>query len=136
VIPPDRDWERAPGASADALKALRLAAPSHLPRAFFDFLAWSDGGQGPLAVQPLWFMLYPASETLGIWQRGEYAEHFPGLFVFGSNGAGEAIAFDLACDAPRVVYFDMTNVDLEESVVEIAPSMTDFLALIGLEDEA
>lgn len=81
-------------------------------------------------------MLYPASEILDIWERGEFAEHFPSLFVFGSNGGGEAIAFDLASDAPRVVCFDMTNRDLRESVIELSPSMIDFLALVGIEDEA
>ena len=136
MIPAGREWTGGTGASAEALAALRFAAPPKLPTAYFDLLAFSNGGEAPLAVQPYWFVLYPAAEAQGIWESSEYAEHFPGLFVFGSNGGGEAIAFDLATTASRVVFFDMTNIDMEESVVELAPSMADFIALIGLDGKA
>nr|WP_309769333.1 hypothetical protein [Agrobacterium larrymoorei] len=43
--------------------------------------------------------------------------------MIGGNGGGEAMAFDLRENAPYpLVAFDMTNVDLEESLRPIAPS--------------
>lgn len=48
-----REWFANPPASADALAALRAAAPVTLPEAYYQLLADSDGGEGPLSVQPI-----------------------------------------------------------------------------------
>jgi hypothetical protein len=58
------------------------------------------------------------------------------LFVIGGNGGGEAVALDLRGTEPYpLVAFDMSNVDLSESVRTIAPSFDEALKLIGRDEE-
>lgn len=124
-------WHRLTGASEGDLSALRLAAPEGVPSQYFDLLARTNGGEGPLPVQPCWFVLSSADQALNDWTSGTFSEFFPGLFVFGTNGGGEAFAFDTKSTGARIVCFDTTNIDLAESVVELATSMGDFIDLIG-----
>jgi hypothetical protein len=127
-----REWRGVDGASAEALAALRAAAPRPLPESYFAFLSFSNGGEGPLAVQPLWLCLDSAEDVVTTHQSGRFQAYYPDLFVIGGNGAGEAIAFDLRTNPPyAVVAFDMTNSDLGESVIPIAASFEAALELIG-----
>jgi hypothetical protein len=135
LIPPGRDWQGAEGASAAALQALRDAAPTPLPERYFELLEQTNGGEGVLPVQPLNFCLYSAEEAAQCAREGTFRDHFPGLFAFAGNGAGEVIAFDLRQDpAGPIVYFDVCNSDLEESVVPLAESFDDLVEMIGLWD--
>ena len=132
MIAAGRDWTGEAGATPEALAGLRVEAPTGLPEAYFELLALNDGGEGPLAIQPYYFVLWSAAEAAEAWRDHARAADFPGLFQFGSNGAGEAIAFDLARPG-RVVMYDMANSNLDESVVELAPDLARFLAHVGLE---
>ena len=134
MIPETRTWFRAEGATTDAISALRSASPVGMPVRYYDLLAFSNGGEGPLPVQPFYFCLDTAEMTVDAARVGDYEEFFARFFVFGSNGGGEFIAFDMRADAPwPVVAIDMTNIDLEESVAAIAPDFEKFVAMIGLE---
>jgi hypothetical protein len=128
----DREWHKVEGGSVDAIAALKSLVSVDLPESYYSLLAFSNGGEGPLAVQPLWFVLYPAEETAQIERDGTFREFFEGLFVIGGNGGGEAVAFDLRENAPYpIVAFDMTNIDLKESVRPVASSFDAALDLIG-----
>lgn len=129
-----REWHKAEGATAEALAALKALAPANLPDSYYSLLSFSNGGEGPLAVQPLWLCLYPAEEVVEIVRSGSFREFFGKLFVIGGNGGGEGIAFDLSevGNCPLVM-FDMTNTDLSESIKQIAPSFDAALELIGRE---
>lgn len=132
----NREWHKVDGASTEAITALKSLAPVDLPESYYSLLTFSNGGEGPLTVQPLWFQLYPAEEAAQIERDGTFREFFDGLFVIGGNGGGEAVAFDLRENAPHpVVAFDMTNIDLQESVRPIAPSFDAVLDLIGRENQ-
>jgi hypothetical protein len=53
--------------------------------------------------------------------------------MFGSNGGGDYIGFDLRANEPwPVVAVDMTNIDLTESVQLISVEFNAFLSLVGL----
>jgi hypothetical protein len=131
-----REWHKVEGASSDEIAALKSITPVDLPDSYYSLLSFSNGGEGPLAVQPLWFQLYPAEETARIERDGTFREFFEGLFVIGGNGGGEAVAFDLRESEPYpLVAFDMTNIDLTESVRPIASSFDAALKLIGLDDQ-
>lgn len=128
-----KGWMRNAGASEADLNALKNAVSFELPDSYLALLRWSDGGEGPLPVQPLWLVLYPAAEVVQIESEGAFKEFFGGLFVVGGNGGGEAIALDCRGESPfPVVCFDMTNIDLNESIWPIAASFDDALALIGV----
>lgn len=62
----DREWRKVDGAPADAIAELKSVAPTVLPDSYFALLAFSNGGEGPLPVQPFWFQLYPAEEATRI----------------------------------------------------------------------
>lgn len=124
-------WVPSRGASDEALTKLVDVSPLSLPESYLACLTESNGGEGPLGVQPFWLLLYPAEEVTEIETEGSYHEFFPGLFVIGSNGAGEAVALRTDKDGEaRVVFFDMTNSDLDESVVVLANSFDELLGLI------
>lgn len=131
-----REWYKVDGASADAIAALKLVAPVDLPESYYSLLSFSNGGQGPLAVRPLWLCLYPAEEVAQIERDGIFREFFEGLFVIGGNGNGEALAFDLRETEPYpLVAFDMTNINLSESVRPISLSFDAAMGLIGHDDQ-
>jgi len=134
VLPRDRVWRKNSGASPEQIEALRQASPVKLPAKYYDFLAFSDGGEGPLSRQPLNFVLDPAAVALENFSRGLSHEFFPSFLMFGSNGAGEYLAFDVR-DSGRmpIVSIDMTNTDLGESVWQVAASFDEFVELVGLD---
>ncbi|ARS26015.1 SMI1/KNR4 family protein [Sphingomonas sp. KC8] len=129
-----RDWSKVEGASPESLDLLASVSPTGIPIRLIELLRVTDGGEGPLPVQPLWFCLYPAAEIAQIERDGTFKEFFPNLFVVGGNSGGEAVAIDLRepTSAP-VVSFDMTNIDLKESVRHIANDFEAFVDLIGKE---
>jgi predicted metal-dependent HD superfamily phosphohydrolase len=137
MFPAGRKWFKFPGASREALEALRAGAGVELPGEYFDLLAFSNGGEGPLDVMPLNFCLDSAEDALRRNQVEKlYEEFFPGFFVFGTSGGGEYIAFDLRGARPwPVVAIDATNIDLDESVDPIAVDFKSFLGHVGVEGD-
>jgi hypothetical protein len=135
MFPAGREWFRFPGASREALDTLRAAAGVELPAEYFDLLAFSNGGEGPMDVMPLNFCLDPAEDALKYKAARTREEYFPNFFIFGSSGGGDYVAFDLRRGAPPwpVVAIDMTNINLDESVQRIAPDFGSFLEHVGLE---
>lgn len=134
MLHPDRTWHREAPATAASLAVLRGIGIPPLPDEYTAFLAWSNGGEGPLAVEPQYLQLDAAETAAAAWSAGEYGEFFAGFFVFGSNGGGEYLAFDLRAEPPwPVVALDMTNIDLAESVRPVAADFAAFVALIGRE---
>jgi hypothetical protein len=107
-----------------------------LPTEYLQLLTFSNGGEGPLAVQPWNFCLDSAEEAAKYWCERTFEEFFPGFFVFGGNGAGELLALDLRGSAPwPVVAIDSGNCDLGESVLRVAQDFGTFLSLVGVEKE-
>jgi hypothetical protein len=134
VIPSDRFWTKQAGASKESLLRLREAAPIELPAKYYDLLAFSDGGEGPLRTQPLWFQLYSVDYAVEMFGRGLNDEFFSGFLFFGSSGGGEGIAFDARKPGLLpIVSIDWIDADLNESVWLVAPDFDAFLDLVGLE---
>lgn len=125
------EWHRSSGASDDALAALRAVAPPVLPDEYYQLLTFSNGGEGPLPVGPFNFVLDSAEVTADPKQVLFNEQIAPDLFVFGSNGAGGLVAFDLRGNSPPwpIVCFD--GIAPEESVERIADSLKGFVSLIG-----
>lgn len=61
----------------------------------------------------------------------KFNEFFPDFFVIGGNGGLEVIALDTRgeCEG-AIVSFDMTNIDLDESVFNVARDFDDLLTKI------
>lgn len=105
----DPTWHAAPPAALSALDKLRQSAPASLPESYMRLLAFSDGGEGPLPVSPYNLCLYSSDEVLdGIRMNNFGQADLEGLLIFGGNGGGEYLAFDLSVQAPwPVVTVDM-----------------------------
>ncbi len=65
-----------------------------LPEEYDRYCAGNGPKQGGLAVQPLWFHLWPAEDVEQLNRDYPVAEFAPGFLGFGSNGGGELLAFD------------------------------------------
>ena len=129
-----RTWSARPPADASAVRLVQQGAPGELPTEYIDLLRFGDGGEGPVALPPLYFMLYPAADAAELNTTPNQQELYPGLFVFGSNGGLESIAFDTraARPWPVVMYDPVAGV---ESAIVIAKDMAAFVAAIGLAPE-
>lgn len=129
---PCRSWAPGPPGDEAAIRALQQSAPVELPSEYIDLLRHSDGGEGPLALPPLYFMLYSAEYAAELNASDEHRDLYPGYFVFGSNGGLESIAFDVRDARPwRIAMYD--PVAGVESAVVIAEDMASFMPAIGLE---
>ena len=127
-----RNWWGREGASQEQLAALRSVVPENLPEEYFRFLSWSHGGEGPLPDQPLWIVLDTVEDVIGAIRGRSFDEFFPGFLVFGSNGGGEAVAFDMRSGAPYpIVCFDMTNINADETIRPLAGSFSELVTLMG-----
>ncbi|WP_168223049.1 SMI1/KNR4 family protein [Oceanicola sp. D3] len=128
-----RNWSKAGGASGTAIASLVETCKYPLPNDYLWFLRLSNGGDGPLSVDPLWLCIYSAESVEDYARSGLEEEHHPGLFVIGSNSGGEYIAFDFRDDGEgKLVYFD--GVAGEESSEPLAESFSDLISLLEAED--
>jgi len=132
---PEREWRaEAPATEAD-IALLESKANRELPREYLELLRFSNGGEGPLALPPLWFQLYAVKDCIALCLNREILESFPSFMFFGSNGGLESIAFDLREGPPwRIVMVD--RIAGTKSAEEIAPNIGAFIEAIGREDDS
>lgn len=127
------DWFSVTGATAEELARLRTVAPDDLPKRYLDLLAFSNGGEGPLAIEPYNLCLDSAmtvADTISSDNHGQ--ADLEGFLIFGSNGGGEYLAFDTRRRIPwSVVTIDM--VAGGNSATIIAPDFDVFYDRIGIE---
>ena len=111
------------------IERFRAETGVDLPRDYVEFLRRSDGGEGlvgPNAYVILW-QLSELAELNNAYQVEEYA---PGLLIFGSNGGGDAYAFDTLASGMPIV--SVPFVGMERSLVRtLAPSFNDFLTVLS-----
>ncbi len=121
------------GASAQTISGLCAAAPDRLPASYVQLLSVSDGGEGPLPVNPFNLCLYPAQEVIARLTNSTYGQpDFAGFLIFGGNGGGEYLAFDIRQGAPwPVVAIDMVAGPASAEIV--ATDFDRFIDLIGVE---
>lgn len=118
-------------ADSEAVAALCAGAGIKLPEAYLTLLRLSNGGEGPLGVEPGWFQLWPAEEVLELNRGYQVNEYVPGLFGFGSNGGGELLAFDTRRGPPwPIVMAPFIGME-EDHVDEIAKGFEEFLRVTG-----
>ena len=116
-------------ASAEEIHAFEKGASMSLPVEYRDFLRISDGGEG--FVGPAGYaMLWKVSELLPFNHEYEAAEYAPGLLLFGSNGGGEAFAFDLRFPDKPIVSVPFIGMDLTEAL-PVAKTFEGFLEYLA-----
>jgi hypothetical protein len=105
-----------------ALSSARLKR--RLPPDYVRFLQQMNGGEGFLSDN--YVALWRVEDLFD--QNANYkVELFaPGLLIFGSDGAGEAFAFDMRFDPPPVVAVPFVPMDFD-AAIRIASSFDDFM---------
>lgn len=115
-------WLSPQGAPSALLLELNLKV-GPLPASYLALLWRGNGGEVGLKVSPLMFCLDSAESALDYWQSGTYTAS--GVFVFGGNGGGSLLAFDLSVPGNwPVVCFD--PIDPEGSLQVVAPDFEIF----------
>ena len=129
---PHRKWSSRPPPSEDAIEQLKQTAPDALPKEYLALLRYTNGGEGPLSLPPLYFLLYDTDLAREINHCADQQELYTGHFVIGSNGGAETIAFDTRAGKPwPIVMYDA--VAGTETEVTIANNMEEFIGAMGLE---
>lgn len=131
-----RDWFRMDGATPEELAELQAVAPGKLPARYLELLAFSNGGEGPLATQP-YNLCLDSAMTVAESVKSANLGHsdLQGFLIFGGNGGGEYLAFDTRQDGPwPIVTIDM--VAGRDSADVIAIDFDGFFDAIGVEEEA
>jgi hypothetical protein len=131
---PEREWAAKAPASEAEIAFLELKARADLPAEYLELLRFSNGGEGPLALPPLFFQLYSTEDCIALCHDSESVEQFPAFMFFGSNGGMESIAFDLRVGPPSPIVM-IDRIAGPASAEQIAADMDTFIEAIGLEME-
>lgn len=111
-------------ASEDAIKQAADIMNASLPSDYLSFLRTSNGGEGMLGQN--YVIFWKVEELPEMNKAYQVEEYAPGLFLFGSDGGGEAFAFDTRLDSWQVVAVPFVGMDLQYAT-PLASSFTDFL---------
>jgi hypothetical protein len=95
-----------------------------LPHCYMEFLRDTNGGEG--FVGNAYVMLWHLEELVEMNKAYQVAEYAPGLFLFGSDGGGEAFGFAMRSDAKPIVTVPFVGMDRKLARV-VAPSFKVFL---------
>lgn len=136
----DRRWDAGPPADRDQLGELAVAAGERIPPSMLRFLAWSDGGEGPLAAEPGWLQLDSTAFLLNTLEDPDLAAVNEAVLMIGQGSAEQWIALDVRSGQPApVVWFDGDLLDGFEGALadgtldeRLHPLAADFDALVQL----
>ena len=129
MIPPDGDQLLAkfsgnPPSDAAAIRRFETESRFRLPDGYARFLQQTNGGEG--FVGNAYVILWRVEELLEMNKAYQVAEYAPGLFLFGSDGGGEAFAFDTRSDAKPIVTVPFVGMELKLAR-PVAPNFKAFL---------
>jgi hypothetical protein len=132
---PDREWRTTTPCSETEIAQLASHSKAQLPTEYIELLRMSNGGEGPVALPPLYFQLYSVKDCIELFHTNQQLlEQFPSFLFFGGNGGLELLAFDLRSGPPwPIVMID--PIAGPESAKKIAPDVVTFVKAIGLESE-
>jgi hypothetical protein len=114
----------APSESLTSLEQYFSKVRKKLPFDLREVLEVSDGAEG--FINGHYLMLWGAAEIIECNKSCEVDVYAPGLILFGSNGGGEAYAFDTRSNALPIVQVPFVGMDLKYVDV-LASTFTEFL---------
>ena len=113
-----------PPAGAEVIMQLEGDSGVNLPGEYKEFLRRQNGGEG--FVGNAYAILWRAEELLEMNKSYQVHEYAPGLFLFGSDGGGEAFAFDVRTAAKPIVSVPFVGMELKEAR-PVASNFNEFL---------
>jgi len=124
-----KQMELAEPASQQQIKAVQQRVGFHFPQDYTDFLLFSNGAEGPIGEHgylQLW-----ALEDLEAYNQGYAVQEFaPGIFLFGSDGGGEAFGFDLRDPGMPVIRIPFIPMKTDLAV-QMALTFIQFLTIMA-----
>jgi hypothetical protein len=120
----DQSFQANAPPSTEALASLRTGLVKSLPESYFAFLIHANGGEGFIGDR--YVQLWRAEELAEMNRAYKTEELFPNLFFIGSDGGGEAYAFNLSRTDAMV--FEVPFIGLPTDARAIASSFDSFLA--------
>jgi SMI1/KNR4 family protein SUKH-1 len=81
-----------------------------LPREYVEFLRRCNGAEGPIG-ECAYLVLWPVQNLKKLNVEYQVHEYAPGFLLFGSDGGGEAFAFDYTSKHARVVQIPFIGMD-------------------------
>jgi hypothetical protein len=125
------NWRRCRPAKPESLRVQKDSCGVELPADYLTFLSLSDGGEGELPVEPMWFQIWSADKVIENNKSYEIRKNIPGFCGFGSNGAGELFAFDARATQPwKIVAVPFIPMRPEEAIL-VAGDFLSFVRLMG-----
>jgi len=112
-------------ASTAAISQFEKETGICLPEAYKQFLQHADGGEGFIG-QGAYIILWRVEELLEMNNAYQVSEYAHGLLIFGSDGGGEAFAFDMRSDLKPIVSVPFVGMDLRLAR-SLAPTFDRFL---------
>ncbi|MDJ0945568.1 MAG: SMI1/KNR4 family protein [Kiloniellales bacterium] len=119
-------------ADPEAIVAFEVAAGFALPGDYGAFLRKSNGGWGEIGAHFL--QLWPVEALRDNNRACRAAERAPGLLLFGSNGSGDAFAFDRERPGAPVVLVTILRMGRGEAI-DIASTFGEFLERLHYEPD-
>jgi hypothetical protein len=113
-----------PPTNRSAISKFEFESRVKLPDDFALFLQQMNGGDG--FIGDAYVILWPVQELLEKNQAYEVADSAPGLLLFGSDGGGEAFAFDTRSLEMPIVAVPFIGMEME-AALPIAPNFNSFL---------
>ena len=123
-----RDFNPGPPASIQDVRHCEESAGVTFPKDFVEFLQLCNGGEG--FVGSAYLILWRVEELSEMNRAYQVAKYAPGLFMFGSDGGGEAFAFDINATNTPIVSVPFVGMD-RASAVLLAESFNDFLTQLA-----
>lgn len=120
------DLEKRPGASLEAIRQRERELGIQFPQDYVEFMLASNGAEGFVGGDRAYVQIEPIEQMMNDRLQRDLNESRPGLVVFGSDGAGEAYAFDPRGEDLRIVMFPWIGHD-EEEILFQGRSFTEFL---------
>jgi hypothetical protein len=115
-------------ATSEQIEAFSISSGLKLPQDYTVFLKQANGGEG-LVGSNSYLILFAVDELDSLNKSYQIQEFVPGFLIFGSDGGGEAYAFNIR-DAMRVVRIPFVGMDTT-TVEPLASNFTEFIEYLS-----
>ncbi len=113
-----------PPAQTAAIQRFQCESGVRLPDSYMKFLREMNGGEG--FIGNAYLMFWRLDELVELNKAYQVTVYAPGLLLFGSDGGGEAFAFDMRSDAKPIVTVPFVGMDVKLARA-VAPNFKMFL---------
>jgi hypothetical protein len=113
-----------PGLTENKINKMDL--PKNIPSDYFELIKFCNGGEGFIGEE--YVVLYKLEELKQINIDYNVQKYTPEIFLFGSNGADEAIAFDFRTNEKK--YILIPFIFEYDGIIELGDSINEFLERI------